>query len=387
MVVSSNNGHYDWAKEVKEFDETKAGVKGLVDAGVTKLPRLFVHPPESLQSRPKLDGVPLDLPTIDLQGLGARRSEVVEEIRKAAQEWGFFRIVNHGVPLQTMDAMLEAVKRFHEQPTEEKMAWYSSDVRKMVKLNSSLPSRENDPASWRDILSCNFSDDQLQPEDLPSACRKELQQYVKYMIELREIMAELLSEALGLPSDYLSNIECMKSEAVACLYYPKCPEPEKTLGTPKHADTTFLTLLMQDSTGGLQILHDDHWIDVPPVHGALIANIGDLMQIISNDKFISVEHRVVAQPVGPRISVACFFTPSLKAGAKPFGPIKELLSDENPAVYREFMFREYTNTTNKRRESRVGIASLQDSMNCSLILLEFVTHLLIFPCQCNKNML
>ncbi|KAL0435618.1 UNVERIFIED_CONTAM: 1-aminocyclopropane-1-carboxylate oxidase7 [Sesamum radiatum] len=153
--------------------------------------------------------------------------------------------------------------------------------------------------------------------------------------------AELLSEALGLRSDYLSSIECMKSESVACLYYPKCPEPEKTLGTPKHSDTTFLTLLMQDSTGGLQILHDDHWVDVPPVRGAIIANIGDLMQIISNDKFISVEHRVLAQPVGPRISVACFFTPSLRAGAKPFAPMKELLSDENPAVYREFMFREY----------------------------------------------
>ncbi|KAL0435626.1 UNVERIFIED_CONTAM: 1-aminocyclopropane-1-carboxylate oxidase1 [Sesamum radiatum] len=89
MVVSSNHGHYDWAKEVKEFDETKAGVKGLVDAGVTKLPRFFVHPPEILQSRPKLDGVNLDLPTIDFQGLGARRREVVEEIGKAAQEWGF----------------------------------------------------------------------------------------------------------------------------------------------------------------------------------------------------------------------------------------------------------------------------------------------------------
>ncbi|KAL0444814.1 UNVERIFIED_CONTAM: 1-aminocyclopropane-1-carboxylate oxidase7 [Sesamum latifolium] len=133
----------------------------------------------------------------------------------------------------------------------------------------------------------------------------------------------------------------MKSEALACLCYPKCPEPEKTLGTPKHSDTTFLTLLMQGSTGSLQILHDDHWIDVPLVRGALIANIGDLMQIISNDKFISVEHRVLAQPVGPRISVACFFTPSLGAAAKPFAPIKELLSDENPAIYREFMFREY----------------------------------------------
>ncbi|KAL0383600.1 UNVERIFIED_CONTAM: 1-aminocyclopropane-1-carboxylate oxidase1 [Sesamum calycinum] len=342
VVPSCNDGHYDWAKEVKEFDDTKAGVKGLVDAGVAKLPRLFVHPPETLRSHPKLDGVNLDLPTIDLQGLGARRGEVVEEIRRAAGEWGFFRIVNHGVPLETMDAMLAAVKRFHEQPTEEKMRWYSADARKQVKLNSNLPSRENDSASWRDILSCVFSDDQLRPEDLPSACRKEVQQYVKYMIELREIMAELLSEAMGLRSDYLSRIECMKSEALACLYYPKCPEPEKTLGTPKHSDTTFLTLLMQDSTGGLQILHDDRWVDVPPVRGALIANIGDLMQIISNDQFISVEHRVVAQPVGPRISVACFFTPSLKAAAKPFAPIEELLSDENPAVYREFMFREYT---------------------------------------------
>ncbi|KAL0435625.1 UNVERIFIED_CONTAM: 1-aminocyclopropane-1-carboxylate oxidase1 [Sesamum radiatum] len=217
-----------------------------------------------------------------------------------------------------MDAMLEAVKRFHEQPTEEKMPWYSSDVGKQVKLSSVLPSRENDSASWRDILSCVFNDDQLHPK-----------------IYLQP------AEALGLRSDYLSSIECMKSESVACLYYPKCPEPEKTLGTPKHSDTTFLTLLMQDSTGGLQILHDDHWVDVPPVRGALIANIGDLMQIISNDKFISVEHRVLAQPVGPRISVACFFTPSLRAGAKPFAPIKELLSDENPAVYREFMFREY----------------------------------------------
>ncbi|KAL0371198.1 UNVERIFIED_CONTAM: 1-aminocyclopropane-1-carboxylate oxidase1 [Sesamum angustifolium] len=329
-------------KKLKEFDETKGGVKSLVDDGVAKLPRLFVHPPEILHGNPKLDdGVHLDLPTIDFQDLGARRMEVVEEIRKAAGEWGFFRIVNHGVPLETMDAVLAAVKRFHEQPTEEKMPWYSADVRKTVKLNSHLPSREYDPASWRDSLSCVFNDDQLDPEDLPSACRKEVMEYVKYVIELREIMAELLSEALGLRSDYLSSMECMKSEPLVCLYYPKCPEPEKTFGIPKHSDTTFLTLLTQDATGGLQILHDDHWVDVPPVRGAFVVNIGDLLQIISNDKFISVEHRVVAQHVGPRISVVCFFTPSLKAAAKPFAPIKELLSDENPAVYREFMFREY----------------------------------------------
>ncbi|KAL1539673.1 hypothetical protein AAHA92_24126 [Salvia divinorum] len=99
---------------------------------------------------------------------------------------------------------------------------------------------------------------------------------------------------------------------------------------------------MQDSIGGLQILHRDQWVDVPPVRGALVANIGDLMQVGNcNDKFISVEHRVLAQSVGPRISVASFFTPSMRAAAKPFAPIKEILSDENPAVYKEFMFGEY----------------------------------------------
>ncbi|KAK2970143.1 hypothetical protein RJ640_019611 [Escallonia rubra] len=130
------------------------------------------------------------------------------------------------------------------------------------------------------------------------------------MIELRETMAELLSEALGLSSNYVSHVECMKSESLACLYYPVCPEPELTFSTSAHSDTTFLTLLLQDSIGGLQINHQNQWAD-----------------IISNDKFKSVEHRVLAQPVGPRILVACFYCPSSRSGSKPFGPIEELIFD------------------------------------------------------------
>lgn len=343
-MVATSNGEYNWAEAVKEFDETKAGVKGLVDAGVTELPRLFVHPPEDLHSHLPGGTTDAQLPTIDFHGVessGARRREVVEQISKASSEWGFFRIVNHGIPLETMDSTLDAVKRFHELPSEEKTAFYSYDMSRLVKLNSSLPTKENKAASWRDILTCNFKDGQLDPKDIPSACRNELVEYVKSITGLRELLAELMSEALGLGSDYLRNTECMKSQIVSCLYYPACPEPHKTLGTPKHSDMTFLTLLMQDSIGGLQILHHDQWFDVPPVPGALIANIGDLMQIISNDKFISVDHRVRAQPVGPRISVASFFTPSMKASANAFGPIKELVGDENPALYKQFFFVEY----------------------------------------------
>ena len=102
--------------------------------------------------------------------------------------------------------------------------------------------------------------------------------YSEYIKKLGRSLFELLSEALGLKPNHLNDIGC--SEGLAVLYhcYPACPEPELTLGATKHADYDFMTVLLQDHTGGLQILYENKWVDVPPVPGALVVNVGDLLQ-------------------------------------------------------------------------------------------------------------
>ncbi|XP_020550679.1 1-aminocyclopropane-1-carboxylate oxidase homolog 11-like [Sesamum indicum] len=354
---------YDWEKEVEEFEKTKAGVKGLVDSGITKVPRFFIRPLEKLPGRANSrDGLHVQIPVIDFQGVegnGTQRRQIVDEIRKASETWGFFQIVNHGVPTSVTDGILESTRRFHEQPKEAKMDLYSSDGRRNVRfytVNGHL--KKPEVAAWRDAFSCTFMDDVLDPKLIPPVCRNEITEYMNQMINVRDVLSELLSEALGLSRDFLERLQCMKSEYLSCLYYPPCPEPDRTLGTVKHSDPTILTVLVQDDSGGLQIHHHDDWLDVPPVQGALIINIGDFLQLITNDKFKSVEHRVLARSKGTRVSAACFFYPSSEQIMKAYGPIQELLSEENPALYREVSYIDFL--THYQKNVRGGHSALSN---------------------------
>ncbi|KAK1384966.1 1-aminocyclopropane-1-carboxylate oxidase-like [Heracleum sosnowskyi] len=336
---------YDRVKEVKEFDNTKSGVKGLLDSGLVKIPRIFIHSPEQLQnsiSTTNISDGELEIPVIDLEGFESfRRSEVLNNICKASVTWGFFQMVNHGISESVMEKMIEGIKGFHEQPKEVKMEWYSRDPKRKVRYYSNGDLHISKAANWRDSIACSFDDGLLDSDALPLVCREAIGNYMKSLIKLKNILSKLLSEALGIRSDFLESIGCMETASLVCHYYPFCPEPDLTLGATKHSDPSFLTILLQDSIGGLQVLHKTQWIDVHPINGALIANIGDLMQLITNDKFKSVEHRVLARRAGPRISAACFFYPGTASNSRPYRPIQDLLSDKNPLRYRETSHKEY----------------------------------------------
>ncbi|KAK6940691.1 Non-hem dioxygenase N-terminal domain [Dillenia turbinata] len=166
--------YHDKTNEVKEFLERKTNIKELVDSGIVKVPRMFIHPPETIQSTPSLiqDDVHLHVPLIDFKGYqGDCRAEIVEEMRKASETWGMFQIINHGVPKIVMGMMLESIRQFHEQPKEVKMEFYSNINHKQKVLYYSSGSFSGPTLPhWRDTLFCILDDGVLDPKALPSIC-------------------------------------------------------------------------------------------------------------------------------------------------------------------------------------------------------------------------
>ncbi|XP_050216342.1 1-aminocyclopropane-1-carboxylate oxidase homolog 1-like [Mercurialis annua] len=349
------DAEYCRSSELKAFDDTKSGVKGLVDAGIAKIPRIFHQPPNALENishAPKDTATQFSFPIIDLQGFENNpisHKEIIEKVRNASESWGFFQVVNHGIPINVLEEMKDGVRRFHEQDTNLKKGYYTRDTTKKVVFNSNFDLYTAPAANWRDTLAIQMAPHLPQPEDIPAVCRDIVMEYFKEIMKLGNLLLQLLSEALGLKPDHLKEMDCDKGLFVLCHYYPPCPEPELTFGTSKHADGDFLTLLLQDHIGGLQVLHQNRWIDVPPTPGALVVNIGDLLQLVSNDKFKSIDHRVLAnREEEARVSVACFFSTDLLAASRLYGPINELLSEDNPPKYRGTSIKEFSERCNAR---------------------------------------
>jgi len=320
--------------QLKAFDDTKAGVKGLVDAGIATVPPIFRHPPDPHAASASATTT-LDADAIPVVDLGRPDpDQLVGLLRAAAETVGFFQVVNHGVPAELLAETLAAVRSFNEEPAEAKRPYYTRDPARRVRYHSNFDLFQSPAANWRDTL---FLEMPAPPEEMPPPCRAVVPEYTRQLRGLGARLLELLSEALGLHAGYLErDAGCLDGMVLACHYYPPCPEPHLTMGTTRHSDPSFLTVLLQDGAGGLQVLHAGRWADVPPRPGALVVNVGDLLQLVSNDRFKSVEHRVVAMsPAAARVSVACFFrTTGAAASTRAYGPIAVATDENEPPLPR-----------------------------------------------------
>ncbi|GLJ39402.1 hypothetical protein SUGI_0804650 [Cryptomeria japonica] len=313
---------------------------------LTKLPENYIR---ASGERPRLHevvNVCTSIPVVDMKGWWSNnssttsRSQVVNDIGRACQEYGFFQIINHDIPDSLSKKMLEVAAEFFEMPIEDRIQWYSDDPSQTTRVSSSFNITKEGVLNWRDYLRhyCYPLEDYVHtwPSN-PSNYREVASEYCREVRSLVLRLLEAISESLGLETDFLNKAIGSHGQHMCLNYYPKCPDPELTYGLPPHSDPTVLTVLLQDGVPGLQIFKNGQWIAVNAVPNSFVVNVGDQIEVISNGKYKSVVHRAVVNSNEARISIPTFYFPSEDATIEP----APALVDFEPALFRSFKYKEY----------------------------------------------
>ncbi|NP_001304218.1 1-aminocyclopropane-1-carboxylate oxidase [Vigna radiata] len=282
-----------------------------------------------------------NFPVVDMGKLNTEeRGTAMEMIKDACENWGFFELVNHGISIELMDTVEKLTKEHYKKTMEQRF-------KEMVanKGLESVQSEIND-LDWestfflRHLPVSNVSEN----TDLDQDYRKIMKQFAEELEKLAEHLLDLLCENLGLEKGYLKKVfygSKGPNFGTKVSNYPPCPTPDLIKGLRAHTDAGGIILLFQDDkVSGLQLLKDDQWIDVPPMRHSIVINLGDQLEVITNGKYKSVMHRVIAQTDGTRMSLASFYNPGDDAVISP-APALVKESDETSQVYPKFVFNDY----------------------------------------------
>ncbi|MQL87110.1 hypothetical protein Taro_019648, partial [Colocasia esculenta] len=336
---------------LQEWSEPIVRVQSLSESGATVIPARYVKPPSERPggdySSGSGDRPGLRIPVVDLGGLaegavGCRA--VIRAVSDACREWGFFQVVNHGVNPVLMQQMREVWREFFYLPMEEKQV-YANSPKTYEGYGSRLGVEKGAILDWGDYYFLNLLPLSLKNHEkwplLPNSCRETIEEYGQELMKLCGLLMRVLSLSLGLDVGQLQDA-FGGDDVGACVrvnYYPRCPQPDLTLGLSAHSDPGGLTVLLADErVKGLQVRKDGSWVTVQPFPDAFIVNIGDQIQVLSNATYKSVEHRVMVNEAAERVSVAFFYNPKSDL---PIGPVRELVTPEHPPLYSPMTFNEY----------------------------------------------
>uniref|UniRef100_A0A0E0A5S9 Fe2OG dioxygenase domain-containing protein n=1 Tax=Oryza glumipatula TaxID=40148 RepID=A0A0E0A5S9_9ORYZ len=289
------------------------------------------------------------IPIVDLGRLSQPddNGDEVVKLQQAMETWGLFLVTNHGIEGALMDDMMNVSREFFHQPLEEKQKYtnlidgkhfqpegYGND---QVKSDTQILDwldrlyLKVDPADERDLS--------VWPKH-PESFRDVLDEFIIKCDGVKNSLLPSMAKLLKLDEDYFVRQFSDRPTTVARFnYYPQCPRPDLVYGIKPHSDATILTILMVDNdVGGLQVLKDGVWYDVPTKPHNLLINLGDHMEIMSNGIFKSPVHRVITNPEKERISVVMFYLLNLE---KEIEPALELIDEKHPARYKKVKIMDY----------------------------------------------
>ncbi|OWM78222.1 gibberellin 3-beta-dioxygenase 1-like [Punica granatum] len=264
----------------------------------------------------------------------------------ACRTWGVFQVINHGVPEDILHQSLREGKNLFSLPMQQKLKAARSPggisgygVARIAPFFEKLMWSEG----FTIVGSPLEHAQQLWPHDYTGFCDV-IREYKKEMKKLAGRLMWLVLGSLGISKEDLkwAGPRGDFSGAAAALQlnsYPACPDPDRAMGLGVHTDSTLLTILLQNNTSGLQVLKEGSgWINVPPIPGALVINLGDMLQILSNGLYQSVPHRAVVNRTQQRLSIAYLYGPP---DSVLISPIPKLVGPACPPIYRSVTWTEY----------------------------------------------
>uniref|UniRef100_A0A0D9WUK9 gibberellin 2beta-dioxygenase n=1 Tax=Leersia perrieri TaxID=77586 RepID=A0A0D9WUK9_9ORYZ len=265
----------------------------------------------------------LHLPVIDLNSAAAE----VDMVR-AASEWGFFQVTNHGVPQALLRELHEEQVAVFRRPFEQKVNERLLDFSPESYRWGTPTANCLEQLSWSEAYHIPMT-----TGSGSSRCRAVIEEVSKAMYELAQKLAAILMRGITGGGETMMTSTTREETCFLRLNrYPPCAI-SSAFGLCPHTDSDLLTILhQQDTIGGLQLLKGGRWVAVKPDPAALIVNVGDLLQAWSNDLYRSVEHRVMANATAERFSMAFFLCPSYDT---------IIQSSHANASYRSFTFGEY----------------------------------------------
>eukprot|EP00268_Persea_americana_P009441 TRINITY_DN13791_c0_g1_i1.p1 TRINITY_DN13791_c0_g1~~TRINITY_DN13791_c0_g1_i1.p1 ORF type:complete len:352 (-),score=61.10 TRINITY_DN13791_c0_g1_i1:403-1458(-) len=307
----------------------------------TSIPSNFAFSQDEDAPLPDTDAP--EIPTIDfsllVNGTPDQRSQTIRRLGQASMEWGFFMVVNHSVEESLREKMFEVCKDFFDLPEAEKREHVGEHVLGPIRYGTSFNPSVEKIHYWRDSLKILVHPTFHSPEK-PIDFRDVSH---KFCIKIRELVKEVLggiSESLGLDGCYLEKASELNAglQMIVANFYPPCPQPEKAMGMPPHTDHGLLAILMENNVGGLQVKYNGKWVLVNPHPNSFLVNVGDQLEILTNGKYKSVEHRAVVNNQRTRISVAIANGPSL---GKAVSPVPLLVDSEHPEAYLAMTYEDY----------------------------------------------
>ncbi|WCJ18770.1 2-oxoglutarate (2OG) and Fe(II)-dependent oxygenase superfamily protein [Euphorbia peplus] len=319
------------------------GVKGLSELNLETLPKKYIQPTERL-----INVIPEDsIPVIDMSNW-ENDPRIAECVCEAAEKFGFFQLVNHGIPLEVLDGVKDATQRFFGLPAEEKRK-YSKEFSPAnnIRYGTSFSPDSEKSLEWKDFLSMFYVSEDEASAYWPPQCKNECIEYMKRTeILCRKLMVALMERLNVKEIDEKKESLIMGSKRIDLNFCPQCPNPDLTVGIGPHSDVSSLTFnsLFQDEIGGLYVRvregkgKEDGWVHVPPIEGSLVINVGDALQILSNGRYKSVEHCWIATGSKNRISIPIFVNPKL---THVIGPLPEILATSEKPIYRNFLYSDY----------------------------------------------